>query len=503
MPLTVSAKKFLIDGIEYETITPSTVKVRKIKSEQPEVRIPDIVNYEGNQYVVRVLKSGMQEGGHVLSILIPTSIEIIESKSFSFGELVKIGFYKSAYQSECLTFNTLSVGWSPLQSISLPDMPIQSRKNTNYFTNDIFYRCKQLRSVEILSDDITLHDGHPFFYGCPNITEVYFNGNNPSKIVHLFDPKCPFVKYEWLTIKNMTDAEYRAYKKYDNPDVETLYEKNAMTLAEPSTPAASTDLSIRSSIDDGIPISSVINKKRFAVIIGNENYSEVAKVDYALSDARLFSEYCKKCLGVPDKNVRYYEDATFLTMNKSLKDISAIADAFSGDLDIIFYYAGHGIPDKERNTYLIPVDAAGSDLEYCIPTEKLYRDLSATKANSIMVFLDACFSGAARGKGMIDNVRGVAIKPRKFMPSGNMIVFSAASNDEAANPLHSEKHGLFTYHLLEKIKESHGDILMGELADGVSKAVLQSSLLECNKPQTPTITTSAQLASDWRNKPLK
>ena len=57
------------------------------------------------------------------------------------------------------------------------------------------------------------------------------------------------------------------------------------------------------SADTDIPVTGIRQNNTFAVIIGNENYHSVAKVPYAVNDAKVFAEYCKKTLGLPDENV--------------------------------------------------------------------------------------------------------------------------------------------------------------------------------------------------------
>ena len=112
-----------------------------------------------------------------------------------------------------------------------------------------------------------------------------------------------------------------------------------------------------------------------------------------------------------------------------------IANAYDGNLNIIFYYAGHGIPDESsKEAFILPVDADGTIKETCYPLRTLYSALSEINAKRVMVFIDACFSGSERGDGMLSAARGVAIKPRESVIDGNMVVFTAVSGDQTAFP---------------------------------------------------------------------
>ena len=274
-------------------------------------------------------------------------------------------------------------------------------------------------------------------------------------------------------------------------------DSNTATSPKPQTPTDRT-------IDQNIPVSNVTNSNTFAVIIGNENYKSVSKVQYAQNDARSFAEYCKKTLGLPEKNVRGYEDATYGMMVSALQDIQKIAKAYHGDINIIFYYAGHGIPDNaSKNAYLLPVDADGRQMDICFPLDKLYQELGALEAKSVTVFLDACFSGALRGDGMLMAARTVALKPKPSTPQGKMVVFSAATDEQTAFPYTEKGHGMFTYYLLKKIRDTKGNCTLGELGTYICDEVAKQSIVTNGREQTPTVRSSASIAGSWKGLKLK
>ena len=203
-------------------------------------------------------------------------------------------------------------------------------------------------------------------------------------------------------------------------------------------------------------------------------------------------------------NIRTYENATFGIILSALADAKAIAEAYNGGINIIFYYAGHGVPnEKDNSAYLLPIDADGKQIEACFSVSRLYSELNSLKANSVTVFMDACFSGAQRGEGMLASARGVAIKAKNAAPQGNMVVFSAASGDETAYPYKEKGHGLFTYFLLKKLNETKGDVTLGELGDYITSNVKQQSVVVNRKSQTPTVTVSQLVSDSWRNSKLR
>ena len=254
-------------------------------------------------------------------------------------------------------------------------------------------------------------------------------------------------------------------------------------------------------VDMNVPQARTRNRNTFAVIIANENYKRLDSVPYAKRDGQTFAKYCEKTLGIPKKNIREYNDATYGDMLMAINDIKSIAAAYRGELNVLFYYAGHGAPmEGTQEAYLLPVDSYGAHSGAALSLDDLYSELGKMGARTTTVFLDACFSGASREGGMLASARGVAVKPKEAAPTaGNVVVLSAASGEETALPYEEMKHGMFTYYLLKKLKDSKGDVTLGELSDYVIQNVRQRSAVVNRKSQTPTVLTSGAVAETWRS----
>ena len=252
-------------------------------------------------------------------------------------------------------------------------------------------------------------------------------------------------------------------------------------------------------VDDDIPIVVKKNEKVFAVVIANEKYQMEKAVQYAKNDGRVFAEYCRKTLGLPEKNIHYVTDATLNNLKYELKWLQNVMKVYRGEAKVIFYYAGHGIPDEQnKNGYLLPIDGYGSDVTTGYALDDLFKTLGNMPSKSVTIFLDACFSGAKRDGDMLASTRGVAIKVKQNAPQGNMVVFSAAQGDETAYPYNEFAHGLFTYYLLKKLQETKGDVTLGELGDYVKTKVEQQSIVVNGKLQSPSIMSAPLIGNDWK-----
>ena len=258
------------------------------------------------------------------------------------------------------------------------------------------------------------------------------------------------------------------------------------------------------SIDVNIPSTDKTYNNYFAVIIGNEKYHNEKDVPYAENDAKIFMEYFKQTIGIPEKQIKYVPNATLNGIRMAIKWLSQAMEVSGGKGQAFFYFAGHGLPDETtKSPFLLPVDGIATDPESAYSLEKLYSEFNKMSAHRITIFLDACFSGVTREGKMLASARGVAIKAKPVNLQGNMIVFSAAQGDEASYSFKEQHHGLFTYFLLRKLQETKGDVSLGELADYLRNEVKRQSFTENNKVQTPTVATSQSISDNWKNLRLK
>ena len=167
--------------------------------------------------------------------------------------------------------------------------------------------------------------------------------------------------------------------------------------------------------------------------------------------------------------------------------------------ELIFYYAGHGLPDEATNTpYIVPVDGNYGNLTKSgINLYDMYNTFGSTNAAQVLVFMDACFSGGARDAGLVA-ARAVKIKPKKGELKGNIVVYSATSAEQAAMPFREKQHGLFTYYLLKKLQDSKGKTTLSELSDYLQENVAKKSLLVNQKDQEPEVLPSDKLLGTWK-----
>ena len=285
-----------------------------------------------------------------------------------------------------------------------------------------------------------------------------------------------------------------------------------------------------SEVDIDIPISKR-KVNGYALIIGNEDYASYQSdldvsqnVPFAAQDAESFKNYLNVMYGMPKENIILLINATYGEMSQSIAKFKKLMEFDGEKNNFIFYYSGHGMPDEKTNDpYIMPVDISGYTVNQAISLNKLLSDFSNANYNSCSLFIDACFSGVSRSPEPLIRVKGVGkwkIKKTKsstrsfynfdlITDSDNdlsdfvnpnigkkMVLFSSSSGEETSLTDEKNQHGLFTFHLLKKLKESKGEITTDGLFKYVKNKVGVESIMKFNKQQTPEVLYGEEVNKD-------
>lgn len=331
--------------------------------------------------------------------------------------------------------------------------------------------------------------------------------------------KTYYVKLDHISLKLMQVDEVVGEKEFNNrrlaeiqnitedKQIQTTKNENSV-IATNSTPIAKVEAT--SDVDINIPIDGATKSNRYALIVGNEDYSSnqtdistEVNVQFAENDAKIFKEYCIKTLSIPEKNVILLINATGSRMLQNLDLLSKISKANGGDAELLFYYAGHGLPDEQtKEPYLIPVDVSGGDLKYAIKLADVYKKLTENPSVKVTVFIDACFSGGARNESLLA-LRGVKVRPKEVVVGNNLVVFTSSSGDESSASYKDKRHGMFTYYLLKKLQDTGGNCTYKELEEYLKKEVSINSLVINKKQQTPQVLGSPDMEEKWKTWKIK
>lgn len=316
--------------------------------------------------------------------------------------------------------------------------------------------------------------------------------------------------FESIKGKETKELTYQFFirRNYSAPTVPLrlkVHEKHGMYAEDWSTDLAlGQPLKRASDVDCNIPQSRTMQKNTYVMIVAEENYKRMPAVEYAKHDAEVFREYCIKTLGIPQENIVFETDITkseFVSYIDLLKKMTE----HSSDrkkTKVIFYYSGHGMPDKASKTaYLFPYDGYVNNLaETAVSQADLYSQLEDIGACAVTLFLDACFSGYDREGSMIEKgARGVVIADDENVGE-NTVVFAAARGNQSAYSYKDKQHGMFTYFLLKKLQESQGEVTYGELSQYITQEVGKASLRINQTSQTPQANSGVAGWEQWKLK---
>ena len=312
-----------------------------------------------------------------------------------------------------------------------------------------------------------------------------------------------------VPIKIQIGEKYNLYAK--NKDVAATIDSQSsggtisIVSNAVSTPKTITEVSLHSDVDKGIPLGISINKKKYALIIGNEDYSKYqtsldkeVNVDFAANDARVFAEYCEKTLGYPKENIIVVVDGTRGQMSQELAKLVRLAEVEKGQAELLFYYSGHGLPEEGSNIpYLIPVDVSGTQPAGGIALTYVYDELSKFPTKKTIVILDACFSGGARNKELVA-MKGVKVSANVDAVPSNLVVLASSSGNEASAVYREKQHGYFTYFLLKNLQTNKGQGTLETIITEVSQNVAREAA-RVGKNQTPNVLPGVEIGDGWKD----
>ena len=195
------------------------------------------------------------------------------------------------------------------------------------------------------------------------------------------------------------------------------------------------------------PMAKPVFANRKALIIGNDLYTDVPKLQNAAADAEAMSKALEGVGFKVSKHLNLNEKA----FKQALRDFRL---NIQGGDEVLFFFAGHGVQLGSAN-YLLPTDIKGDHEEQvkdeAIQLQKVLDDLQEKKTKFALAVIDACRDNPFKGQSRAIGGRGLA---PTSAATGQMIMFSAGSGQQALDKLGTNdknKNGLFTRIFLKEM----------------------------------------------------
>lgn len=187
----------------------------------------------------------------------------------------------------------------------------------------------------------------------------------------------------------------------------------------------------------------------FAVAIGVGDYNdpELPKLKYTTKDARDFSKVLSTKKDYPYQDVQVKticdEEATredFYEAMEWLKQESSPTDV------CIFFYAGHGYRDEKDRFYFMNYGSSTSKLYNCFSSND-FRQAVEDINGKLIVFVDACYSGALMG-GNRSAASSHFVEQLRRTKNG-MVMYASSASDTKSKENEDWKNGAFTKALVD------------------------------------------------------
>ena len=246
-----------------------------------------------------------------------------------------------------------------------------------------------------------------------------------------------------------------------------------------------------------------------ALLIGVGDYDIVPDAPWSDSDAAHFYDYARNVLGVAGSRIRLLQEdeAGWRGIWKSLNRwLPAMSEPNKSNIYIFF--AGHGLASADGEAaYLVPWDGDPDMLKRtAILRQEMIDGLKKLKPASVVMFMDTCYSGTAKGgkKTLVADARALRVvrKDRRSILPENFTLFSAAANDEIASSHPTLKHGLFSYWMMrglggEADGNSDNKITAGELHSFVGKNVERDAVSIGRKQHPQLVGDAERVIATW------
>jgi caspase domain-containing protein/Sel1 repeat-containing protein len=126
-----------------------------------------------------------------------------------------------------------------------------------------------------------------------------------------------------------------------------------------------------------------------ALIIGNDDYQFMPKLESAVSDARAVERVLREHYGFKTQMLLNAGRAEILSALNDYRQSLGERDSF------LIYYAGHGeLNERSLLGYWLPVNAKRNDTTEWISDRMITDQIGLMPARHIMVIADSCYSGA-------------------------------------------------------------------------------------------------------------
>ena len=236
--------------------------------------------------------------------------------------------------------------------------------------------------------------------------------------------------------------------------------------------------------------------KYYALVIGNNDYQKLPKLEMAVSDAEAVARVLERKYGF---NVTLLINADRTTTLNALWDLG---DQLTARDNLLIYYAGHGAMENLAPWWQ-PVDAGPGDTSQWIATEyEVVQAFERIHVRHALVVSDSCFAGATAARGLsapspLDDLpddRPSAVKLKELATRQSRLVLASGGLSPVLDAGRG-RHSVFAQAFLKALEQAQDPTPVSELYDQLAPDV-RSTAADLSIEQSPILAPFTSLGDE-------
>lgn len=220
--------------------------------------------------------------------------------------------------------------------------------------------------------------------------------------------------------------------------------------------------------------ASIAFGQYYALVIGNNEYRQLPKLQTAVEDARVVGKLLEEQYGFQVTALYNADRAVILTTLNDFRKRLTEKDNF------LIYYAGHGtLEEKNTQGFWLPVDSSLDDDVNWLPTDRITGIMNLMSAKQIMVVADACYSGIMTRASLTRLESGKSEESynkwlKKMAAYKSRVIISSGENKPVLDGGGGD-HSVFAKALLDTLRDNNKILLGIDLHRAIAAKVVDAS----------------------------
>ena len=227
-------------------------------------------------------------------------------------------------------------------------------------------------------------------------------------------------------------------------------------------PRGTTILADDDDYDDDNLLDLKVNGKYYALLIGNSNYINWAKLTSPANDVNQIGKILKNKYNFTEVLIVKNADR-----DKIFDSFEKLSELTSDNDYVLVYYAGHG-DIKHNKSYWIPVNAKKNSRSQWINISDIENYLLDIPAHHLAVMVDSCYFSITKGSNIITEKRK-SMFYQKLLDKRARLVLASGQN-EPVDDTGKGNNSIFGISFINSLKNNANAISLREIGNNIAYA---------------------------------